>query len=93
MPILEEKEISSTSFEKYTGKYQIKDGFVLEVYYHDGKMYGSVMGDAKEIKAYDTDKFYTLNTDIRLEFERESDASISGVNLLLPMPMKGLKIQ
>ena len=89
---LEAIELGKSTFEQYVGKYQIKDGFMLEVYSQDGKMFESFQGDIKEIKAYDTDKFYALNSDIKLEFTKNTDELVSEVILFLPMQMRASKI-
>jgi len=81
---LESIAIERSKFKDYVGKYQVKGAFVFEVYYKDGKMYGSVQGDSKEILGYANDKFYTINSDIKLEFLRNTKGDVNQVIYYYP---------
>lgn len=90
---LQSRKIEEKDLREYYGKYQVKGAFAFDVYFENGKFYGAIQGDSKEIVAYEKDKFFTKNTDIKLEFVRNAYDEVSKVILRTPMEFQGDRIQ
>ena len=90
---LEPIEIERKEFEKDVGKYQVKGAFVFEDNAEGGKMNGSGWGYSKELLVFDTDKFFAINSDIKIEFVRDNIAIVAQDILVLPMKMKVARLK
>ena len=56
-------------------------------------MNGSGWGYSKELLVFDTDKFFAINSDIKIEFVRDNIAIVAQDILVLPMKMKVARLK
>ncbi|MCB0632235.1 MAG: serine hydrolase [Saprospiraceae bacterium] len=85
--------MSSQNVEKFLGKYQFPGAFTLEVTRSDDKIYGQVGPDKKEIRPFEKDKFFAVDTDIKLIFDMNTNGDVSGLTLVQNMEMQAKKIE
>ena len=73
--------------QEYVGRYQVPNTFIFEVLQVDGKMYGQIGNDRKEILCVGEDLFCARDIDALLNFSRNKNGQITTLNLEMGMKM------
>jgi CubicO group peptidase (beta-lactamase class C family) len=68
--------------ERYVGKYQFPDNFILDITLNGNRLYGKGAGPRQirqEIVPYDTSRFFARNLDAQLLFNMDKNGTVTGL--------------
>ncbi|RBL91252.1 serine hydrolase [Chitinophaga flava] len=82
--------VSPQQLSAYTGKYQFNPGPVFEVKLEDGRLYGQVGNDKKELIPFETHKFFARDLDAVIIFNLNAQHHVTGLTKLQQGEMKAL---
>ncbi len=91
--VLNTMVLSQEQLQKFVGKYNFEGAFTLEIFIEEGRIFGKVGGDAKEISPYGPDRCFVLEMDARLIFDIGDSGIVSGLTFMQSREMKGRKIE
>ncbi|MEJ2881033.1 serine hydrolase [Pedobacter sp. GR22-6] len=77
--VLEKIQVSDQLMQSYAGKYLFEPNMVFEVVIENGKLYGRVGKDQKELVPYGKHRFYAWDLDARLIFQLDHTGKVTGV--------------
>lgn len=89
---LEKIHIAVSKLQSYTGSYQFDKGPLFQVLLVDGKLYGQVGTDKKELIPFATTQFYARELDANIIFEIDSTGNVTGLTKIQNSEMHANKI-
>lgn len=84
--------VSSKQLRVYTGKYQFNPGPVFEVKLEDGRLYGQVGNDKKELVPYEAHRFFAKDLDAVIIFNLDAQQHVTGLTKLQNGEMKAVTL-
>lgn len=90
---LESVDVPEKLLLRYAGKYQFNPGPVFEVKLENGKLYGQVGNDKKELVPYEKNKFFARDLDAAIIFNMDKQNNVTGLTKLQNGEMQASRIK
>ncbi|WP_461790425.1 serine hydrolase [Pedobacter sp.] len=92
IPLINRINISSQVLNRYTGKYLFEPNMLFEVVLENGKLFGRVGNDQKELTPFEENKFYANDIDATVIFNLDKSGQTISVTKIQNSEMRAKKL-